>query len=221
MRCPKNSGSLNYNYKHTFSVVLLALADANYKFTFIDVGCKGRISDGGVFNRSSLNLALQENSLEIPPPRNLPGTNIETPFVILVDDAFALQPYMMKPYNFRGQDQAEHVFNYRLSRGRRMVESTFGIMSSRFRLFRTTIELSEKNVKLCILAVCTLHNWLMSIDPNNAIVQDFDPLTDKEHEFEVELNDQNASNEAKAVREKFKNYFMSNQGQVPWQFEMA
>jgi hypothetical protein len=32
-----NSGSL-FNYKKAFSVVLLALVDANYKFVIIDVG---------------------------------------------------------------------------------------------------------------------------------------------------------------------------------------
>lgn len=78
IRCPKNTGSLNFNYKHTFSIVLMALVDANYKFLFIDVGCKGRISDGGIFNRSSLNSALQNNSINIPPPRNLPNTNVPT-----------------------------------------------------------------------------------------------------------------------------------------------
>lgn len=197
----------------------MALADANYKFTFIDVGCKGRISDGGVFNRSTLNHALQTNSLGIPPARPLPGSNVTTPFVILADDAFALKPYIMKPFNFRNQNRAEHVFNYRLSRGRRMIESTFGIMATRFRLFRTTIELSEKNVKLCILAVCALHNWLMSIDPDDSITRDFELMSDGQHEEDIELSEE--TNDAKAVRNKFKDYFMSPVGEVEWQYDMV
>jgi hypothetical protein len=35
---PGNSGSLYYNYKHFFDVVLLALVDANYKFLYLDIG---------------------------------------------------------------------------------------------------------------------------------------------------------------------------------------
>ncbi len=32
------SGSLYYNYKNFFSMVLLTIVDANYKFLFIDIG---------------------------------------------------------------------------------------------------------------------------------------------------------------------------------------
>lgn len=60
-------GSVFFNYKGFFSIVLLALVDADYKFTFVDVGSNGRISDGGVLRESYLQAALDTNSLGIPP----------------------------------------------------------------------------------------------------------------------------------------------------------
>ena len=70
----------------------MALVDADYKFIFIDVGCNGRVSDGGVFKNSSLSKALERKQVKLPQTRHT-----DIPYVKVADDAFALKPYLMKP----------------------------------------------------------------------------------------------------------------------------
>ena len=66
LQAPVNSGSLYYDYKHNFSLILMALVDAQYRFLYVDVGANGRTSGGCVFGNCRLNAALEENTLHIP-----------------------------------------------------------------------------------------------------------------------------------------------------------
>ena len=56
--------------------MLLAFVDYDYKFLIAEVGCQGRISDGGVFRNSAFNLALSNNSLNLQDPKPLPALMI-------------------------------------------------------------------------------------------------------------------------------------------------
>lgn len=157
-----DSGSLYFNYKKTFSIVLLAMVDAEYNFIYVDVGCQGRISDGGVFRNSTLCESLENNKLHIPPCKELPGSETATPYVVVADDAFSLKHYLMKPYTGRYLKHEEVIFNYRLSRARRVVENAFGILASRFRAFRKPFLQDVATVKSIVLASVCLHNFLRS-----------------------------------------------------------
>jgi hypothetical protein len=114
---PKHSGSTYINYKGFFSIVLLALVDADYKLLYVDVGAEGRISDGGVFAHSSLSKALERGYMNIPEPKPLSSDSTsDIPFFIVGDDAFPLRTYLMKPYSRRDLTDDERISNYRFSR---------------------------------------------------------------------------------------------------------
>ncbi|KAL4717432.1 hypothetical protein ACJJTC_000581 [Scirpophaga incertulas] len=83
IQAPAKSGSLYYNYKKYFSIVLMALVDADYKFIIVNVGDLGKNSDGGIFSRSELRKKIERNSLNIPSPKPLSVINDPMPYVIL------------------------------------------------------------------------------------------------------------------------------------------
>ena len=77
-----------------------------------------------------------------------------------VDEAFALIPWLVKHYSRRQLTREERKANYRISRGRRVVENGFRTLTSRFRVLLGTMEQSPKVVRDIVLACVVLHNIL-------------------------------------------------------------
>ena len=125
---PKKSGSEYFNYKGYFSMVLLALVDANYKFLWVNAGASGSSSDAQIFNRNKLKRRIENGTLGLPPPEPLGPGGPDLYYFLLGDDAFALMPWLVKPYSRCQLTREERIANYRISRGRRVVENSFGIL---------------------------------------------------------------------------------------------
>jgi len=114
------------------------------------------VSDGGVFQNCSLYPAL-ENGL------------LPEGYCLVGDDAFPFKTYLIKPYNSVPLVQVtsrkeEKIFNYRLSRARRVVENTFGILVSRSLIFEKKVACKLSTVDKIVKACCALHNWLCKSD---------------------------------------------------------
>ncbi|CAN7950005.1 unnamed protein product, partial [Ixodes pacificus] len=108
IECPAKTGSLDRNYKNSFSKSLLAVSDAHYStynsvFSFhigllyVEVGHNGSEADGGVFRRSDLQRKIEENQQGIPADAAL-GSVGSMPFFFVGDEAFPLRTYLMRPY---------------------------------------------------------------------------------------------------------------------------
>lgn len=209
-----------YNYKGTHSILLLALVDDDYCFSYVNVGTNGRASDGGVFQKSNLAQALENNNL------NLPNQS-----VIVADAAFPLKPYLMKPYR-NTPTRKEKTFNYRLSRARRIVENAFGILVTRFRVLMNAIDMTPKNVDIITLAACSLHNWLRKTS-DMYITQrciDFEDTQQRvvvpgswreklQRALEGLPPSNHASRRAEAIRNAYAQLFVTTET-VPWQDHM-
>lgn len=230
---PAGSGSYYFNYKKTFSIVLMGIANANYEFIYCDVGTNGRVSDGGVIDNTKFMKSLVAKKLNLPAPQVIVPNEPPLNYVFVGDEAFAMRPDFLKPYNQRELNYQKRIFNYRLSRARRIIENNFGILANRFRIFHTCINLKIDNIDKVVLACCALHNFLRrnltnSYTPTD--VFDFEDIstgvitpglrTQPENLLNLAgSHNRHHSAEANDVRKHFENYF-NNSGSVPWQHKM-
>lgn len=103
------------------------------------------MSDGGIWAESALGSALEKGSVDLPLPRLLPNSNIMFPHFFVADDAFPLKTYMMRPYSKKNLCERERIFNYRLCRARRVIENSFGVLTTKWRVLRRSMCFSPAN----------------------------------------------------------------------------
>ncbi|XP_050308498.1 uncharacterized protein LOC126744939 [Anthonomus grandis grandis] len=227
IQAPKNSGSLYWNYKKTYSIVLLALVDPCYNFIAVDLGAYGKNSDGGILANSNLGKSLENNKLNVPKIKALPNTNIELPMVIVGDEAFPLKRYLMRPYPGRGLTNDKAIFNYRLSRARRISENAFGILQQKFRIFNRTLQGDPGNLTNIVMTACILYNFIRKIEGYKVSEQVLNE-SEADRKSDRYSNLQNlprlrgrSTDAAFDVREQLKTFLNSPEGSVEWQEEVA
>ncbi|XP_068083420.1 uncharacterized protein [Anabrus simplex] len=245
IQAPSNSGSQFFNYKKTFSTVLMAVCDANYRFTYVDIGAYGSQSDGGIFRQSDFGHRLYDGLLPIPNSHPFPNSTNPMPYYFVGDEAFPLKRNLMRPFSKASLNSLKtKVFNYRLSRARRVIENAFGILVSRWRIFHRNINAKPENVDNITKATVCLHNFL-TVSEMNSPAKLYCPsgYADKEMDGQVQDGDwrmnipgnmgalqrlrgnrqrvgaRNATFEAQDVRNKIADYLVSPAGAIDGQIE--
>ena len=235
MQPPPGAGSKYYNYKHTHSIVLLAVAGPNYECLYADIGTNGRVADGGVWGKCTLAYKCEKEHNFLPEPECLPFRDEKADFVFVADDAFALKNYMMKPFPQASLDDEKRIYNFRHSRARRISENLFGIIANRWRVFRKVILLPPATIQILAMATLALHNFLRqslskniycppgltdTVDVNGDVIPGLwrnSPPTESFLQLQTSSSGHNSTNRAKYVRELFKDYFC-NEGALSWQW---
>ena len=164
---PSDGGLHYYNYKHSHSIILMAIADPSYECLYANLRASDRVNDGGVWNKCSFSKALEKKELSIPNPRCLPGEVQKIPIVLIGDDALAVKTHMMKHYPQQILTTEKRVYNYRHIRGIRISENLFCILANRWRIYHTVMLLEPKTVASVILSTLALHNMLMKSSAKN------------------------------------------------------
>lgn len=232
MKKPHNAGSEYFNFKRFHSIILMGCVDANMKFISIDAGGKGAEGDASMFNRIVLGRMVKENSPGLNFPRNAPIGDKLIPYYFVADDAFPLLPRLTKPYKpERNEPLTEHeaVFNYRLSRARRCVESAFGLLGNKWACIESTFRCQPKKVKPIVAACCVLHNFLINRTPETYIPDNFKDQYNVDGEFILaewrQTISQNSAltpiHDAKEIRNLLKDFVSSPEGSIPFQNRAA
>lgn len=219
---PPNSGIMYRNYKGFYSINLLTVTDANYKFVFVDVGGYGKDSDGGIFSASKLGKCLETKSIKFPEPCNLPNSTINAPYVLIGDEGFPLRTYLMRPFPRRQllPGGEKDVFNYRLARARMVVECSYGSITSKFRVLSVPIETKVTNTVAIVKAITLLHNIIREregITEDEALIFRKAQQTSRMGLGNSCRENNSASKQAKTIRKQFSSYFISRSGVMPHQ----
>ncbi|WKX95688.1 hypothetical protein Q1695_012276 [Nippostrongylus brasiliensis] len=205
--CPKRSGSLFYNYKNYYSIVLLALVDANYKCVLYDLGAAGRSSDAGVFMTSEMKTFLEDNDGDFPVPVDLDGMGT-VPCHFLVDQGFRLTTRFLRPYSNAeaAYDSKKRYFNYKMNSARRVVENYFGILAGRFRLLLRRVHGTPEHIKDIVQSLMILHNLLVDAIGGDTVVGRYsiNPVQDDNARFD---DVDRTTDDAKLLRDTMKDYF--------------
>ena len=123
--------------------------------------------------------------------------------------------------------------NYRISRGGRVVENAFGILTLRWQCLLSTMQQKPNVVQVIVKSTMVLHNLMRSRYPvHHQVLMDREDdngqITPRAwrqnanmHDMEQVRGLSREATEAKKEREYLKLYFNSPAGSVPWQERMV
>lgn len=219
----------------------MATCDAYYRFHMVDIGGAGSNHDSSTFQQSVFGNALLNNLnlLHLPEYKMLPSTETALPCFLVADQAFPLNKRIMRPYPGKNLTYEKLIFNYRLSRARRVIENTFGILVQRWRILRKTILGDITTCELIVKAAVVMHNYLQKnesdlplserkycptgyvdhYDKNGALHMgswrnEGDSLNSIQR-----VGSNNSARKVQEIRDTLAKYFLSNEGGVSWQYD--
>ena len=106
--------------------------------------------------------------LNILQPGNVTENFKNVHYVFVADNAFRLRTDILQSFRQAQLDSPDkEIFNYCLSQTRHIVENSFGILASRFRIYYTQINLEPENIVKVVRATCILYNFQVENQPSS------------------------------------------------------
>ena len=199
----------------------------------------GSNNDSGILASSEIKKGFESNSFDLPSPSTILGCKLEkVPYFLVRDEIFPLKTWLMRPYPGK-QTEDKRIFNYRLSRARRVIENSFGNLAARWRVFRRPIRAKVKTVEIVTKATLCLHNYLRQTDnatycpvgfidsedsTGNIVPGEWRNIVKKDSNSGALQNLRKArgcriNTSVIVIRDELKDYLNSEEEQVPWQWQ--
>jgi hypothetical protein len=159
-----NVASYFSGHYQTYGVNVQATCDACGRFTSISILCPGGTGDSKAFAASS----LQQYVAGLPQG-----------FYMAADNAYTLSDTLLIPYSGVDKlDPSKDVFNFYLSQLRIRIEQAFGLLVSKWRIFKKALEVKLFRVGHIVQACARLHNYCINNrDDNIPVISRRDPET--------------------------------------------
>lgn len=133
------------NRKGYASFLVQACCTADYRFTHLSNGMPGRMKDPSHYQLSGVDQLIPAD------------------FMLLGDAAYGLTTRVLTPYRyFEGYSMHHRRYDYVHSSMRICIEQAFGILKSRWRILKTTLEYTDLRFTVDVIRACFhLHNWVL------------------------------------------------------------
>ena len=176
LKCPpggQQSQKKRYNFKGFYLIVLMAIVNAKYEFTWASYGYTGNNHDSSIFQATNIYTRINNDTVLPHIAKLLNETDF--PPLLLGDGAFPFHTWFMKPCSNAVLSIDQKYFNYRLK------ERASGRLKGRWRVLQRKCECNKDAVKSVTLACIELHNLcilLGDISPHHWDIN-LDPETNK------------------------------------------
>ncbi|ETM97626.1 hypothetical protein PPTG_20071, partial [Phytophthora nicotianae INRA-310] len=125
-----------------------AVCDAHCRFIAVDASFPGSTNDARAFRDTGVSRALN---------------NLPTGMYIIGDNAYSVGEHLLTPFS-RNQimDEYHDSFNFHASQLRIRIEMAFGLLTTKWRIFRFPIERNLVNATKAIYIAMVLHNYVIN-----------------------------------------------------------
>jgi hypothetical protein len=167
IRVPSASDTMNVasyfsGHYQSYSVNVQATCDAAYRFTLISVLCPGSAGDSKAFAASFVQQYV---------------SSLLRGFYMVANNAYTLSDTLLIPYcGVDKLDPSKDVFKFYLSQLHIRIERAFGLLVSKWRIFKKPLEVKLFHVGHIVQACARLHNYCINNrDENIPVIINRDP----------------------------------------------